>query len=238
MKYFYNRAQAGKFLANELIEYQHENVAVVALSEGGVLVGAQIAMRLHASLSLLVSENIYLPGEHDAVGALSSAGTFTTNSVFSTGQIEEMLSNYHSYIEQQRLLQMQHINRLVGHSGEVKKDLLRRHVVVLVTDGLPSGFSLDVAYDFLKTVAIKRLVIAAVVASVPAVDRMHVLADEICCLDVKPSYMNTNHYFTNNTIPEAKQLFRMMKSISLNWRLGESSPSGSSIAAIHTKSAR
>jgi putative phosphoribosyl transferase len=239
MKYFQSRAHAGKLLAEELKEYAQDNVAVVALSEGGALVGAQIAMRLHASLSLLMSENIYLPGEHDAVAALSSAGTFTTNPALSTGQVEEMMSNYHSYIEQQRMQQMQHINRLVGSDGEIKKDLLRRHIVILATDGLPNGFSLDIAYDFLKTVAIKRLVVAAAVASVPAVDKMHMIADEICCLDVKSNYMETNHYYTNNTIPGHTQLFQMMRQISLSWSLQEHpAQAHQSVAAIHTRPVR
>ena len=42
--YFEDRTQAGSLLAARLVEqYRYENCAVVALSDGGVLVGEQIA---------------------------------------------------------------------------------------------------------------------------------------------------------------------------------------------------
>ena len=46
--YFESRAQAGYMLAEQLVErYRYENCAVVALSDGSVQVGEQIAGYLH-----------------------------------------------------------------------------------------------------------------------------------------------------------------------------------------------
>ena len=57
--YFESRAQAGQLLAVQLLErYRYENCAVVALSDGGVLVGEQIAAQLHCILTMLVTEGI------------------------------------------------------------------------------------------------------------------------------------------------------------------------------------
>ncbi len=217
--YFKNRAYAGRQLAEKLLKYQKDNVAVVALSEGSIIVAAQVAMRLHASLSILLTENIYLPGEPDAIAAVTSAGTFTKNHMFSAGQLEEMMVDYRTYIEEQRLQQFHHMNMLMTHDGEIKKEHLRRHVVILVSDGLVNGFSLDVANDYLKTVALKKLVVATPVASVKAVDRMHLVADEIYCLDVKPNYISTDHYYDENIIPEHENIFKIMRRISINWRV-------------------
>lgn len=217
--YFKNRAQAGRMLAQKLLKYQNENVAVVCLSEGAIIVGAQVAMQLHGSLSVLLTENIFLPGEPDAIAAITSSGTFTKNNMFSPGQLEEMMDDYRGYIEEQRVQKFHKMNMLVSHEGEIKKEYLRRHVVILVSDGLSSGFSLDVAYDFLKTVAIKKLVIATPVASVKAVDRMHLIGDEIHCLDVKPNFVHTNHYYDDNTIPPPASMAHLMKRIALNWQI-------------------
>ncbi len=217
--YFRNRAEAGRKLAVQLDKYANEHVTVVALSPGGVIVGAQIAMRIHATLGLLLTENIYLPGEHSAIAAMSSVGTFTYNNMFSPGQIEELADEYHHFIEQQRIEKLRKINKLVGQEGEIKKELLRRHVVILVSDGLSSGFSLEIAKQFLKTVAIKKIIIATPVASVPAVDIMHLLGDEIHCLSVRENYMFTDHYYDDNTIPPVDDLFKVVKNIALNWEL-------------------
>jgi predicted phosphoribosyltransferase len=57
--YFKSRAQAGQQLAAELLEkYRYENCAVVAMSDGAVLVGEQIANSLHCVFSL--KKSLYL----------------------------------------------------------------------------------------------------------------------------------------------------------------------------------
>lgn len=217
--YFKNRAEAGKKLAQQLSGYRPDNIAVVALSEGALIVGAQIAMQLHGSLSLLLTRNIFLPGENDPIAAITSSGTFTKNQLFSAGQLEELLIDYHTLVDERRRQQMHDMNQLVDHDGEVKKEYLRRHVVILASDGLSNGFSIDVAYDFLKTVAIKKLIVATPVASVQAVDKMHLLSDEIVCLDVKPNYISTNHYYDDNTIPSRDGMGQVMRQIAVNWAI-------------------
>lgn len=215
--YFKNRVEAGRKLVKELEKYQGQQVVVLALSPGAVIIGAQIAMKLHANLALLLTENVYLPGETDPIAALSSAGTFTYNNLFSPGQIEEYISEYHHFIEEKRIEKMHQLNKLMGRDGEVKKDYLRNHVVIVVSDGLSNGFSLDIAASFLKTVAIKKLVVATPLASVPSVDRMHLFADEIVCLSVVINYLSTNHYYDDNTVPDMDRLFELIRNITVNW---------------------
>ena len=55
--YFESRSQAGAILADQVLEkYRYENCAVVAIGEGGVLIGEQIAVKLHCVLMMLLSE--------------------------------------------------------------------------------------------------------------------------------------------------------------------------------------
>ncbi|MDZ7744378.1 MAG: phosphoribosyltransferase family protein [Candidatus Saccharibacteria bacterium] len=215
--YFRSRADAGRQLAVKLEQYKNQNISVVALSEGAVIVAAQIAMKLHGNLMLLLTENIYLPGEKDAIASMSSTGTFSYNNMFTAGQLEELTADYHQYIDQKRREKMHELNVLIGHEGEIHPEYLRHHTVILVSDGLPSGASLDVAEAFLKTIAIKKLIIATPNASVPAVDKMHLIGDEICCLNVVANYLDINHYYDDNTVPKTHDLFKMMQNISLHW---------------------
>lgn len=215
--YFKNRAEAGRMLAKELKKYKKKEVAIVSLSEGGVIVGAQIAMELHASLMVVLTESIYLPGEIEAVAGLNSAGGFAYNGLLPPGELEEATSEFHNYIDQKRFESMHHLNIMVGQEGEIHKQYLRHKIVVLVSDGLASGFSLDVANDYLKTVNIKRLIIATPFASVNAVDRMHLLADEIQCLSVIPNFYFVNHYYDDNTVPKMEDLFSVISNIATHW---------------------
>jgi len=98
MRYFHDRNEAGKLLAEKLAEYKAKNCSVVCLSAGGVLVGYEIAKCLHASLFKLNLESVSLPGEPKPVGTLSSEGTFTYNSEYSKVELEGINMDYHNLI--------------------------------------------------------------------------------------------------------------------------------------------
>ncbi|MDB5178050.1 MAG: phosphoribosyltransferase [Candidatus Saccharibacteria bacterium] len=217
--YFENRTQAGQILAQQLLEkYRYENCAVVALSDGAVLVGEQVAAALHCVLTLLLIEDIEIPGESMSFGGVSQSGNFTYNGMFSAGEVEEYASEFHGYLEEQKREKFQKINRLLGDGGIIDKDLLRDHTVILVADGLDNGASIDVALEFLKPIRIQRLVIATPVAAVQAVDKLHIVADELHILDVKENFMGIDHYYTDNTIPPHEETIAKINQIVLNWR--------------------
>lgn len=219
LMYFKNRAAAGRVLADKLQDYSVKNCAIVALTPGAVLIGAQIAMKLHADLMMLLTANIVLPGENSALAGLTSNNTFTYNNKFSTGEIEEMRADYMGYIEAQRIEKLHHLHVLLSTGGEIDKEMLRRRIVILVSDGLSSGFSLDIASEFLKPIKIEKLIIVTPLASVAAVDRMHLVGDEVHVLSVVENYMDTNHYYDDNTIPSNDNLLKIMRNTPLNWQL-------------------
>lgn len=219
MMYFDNRAQAGQLLAQQLFErYRYEDTAVVALSDGGVVVGEQIAAQLHCVLTLLVTEGVDVPGEGVSFGSVSQTGGFTYNSELTPGEINVYASEFHGYLEDQKREAFQRINRLIGDGGTIDHDLLRNRVVFLVSDGLDNLGALDVAFDFLKPIRVQRLVIAAPVASVAVVDRVHMIADELHILDVKANYMGTDHYYAQNDTPTHEETVAKINQIVLNWR--------------------
>lgn len=217
--YFESRSHAGQELAAQLLErYRYENCAVVALSDGGVLVGEQIAASLHCIVTMLLVETIDVPGESVSFGGVSESGTFTYNSQFSSGEVDEYASEFHGYLEEQKREAFQKINRLLGDGGLIDHDLLRDHTIILVNDGFMDTALIDAALEFLKPIRINRLVIAAPVASEQAVDRLHVAADELHILDVKVNYFDTNHYYSNNEVPSHEATIDKINKIVLSWR--------------------
>lgn len=217
--YFASRLQAGRMLASQLTtKYRYENCAVVALDDGGVVVGAQIAAELHCVLTLLNSASIKLPQEPEAVAGITSDGVVAYNPAYSDGELEEILSENRSYVEEEKLKYIHELNHLVGDGGTVDKRLLRGNNVIIVSDGLKTAFEVDLAYEFLKPVAIDKMIFAIPLASVPAVDRMHILGDEICCLDVVAEYQDTDHYYDQKDIPSHEKIIEIIEKIVLNWK--------------------
>ena len=218
--YFESRSQAGAELADQVLEkYRYENCAVVALGEGGVLVGEQIAVKLHCVLMMLLSEEIDIPGEGLSFGAVSQSGQFTYNSQFSDGEINEYTGEFHGYLEEKKREAHQRINRLLGDGGIIDKRLLKDRTVILASDGLGDNLSpLDVALSFLKSVRIDKLVIAVPFCGIAAVDRLHMTVDEMHILDVKENFMGTNHYYEDNTLPSKEETVKKINQVILNWQ--------------------
>ncbi len=176
--YFESRAEAGVMLASQLTTYRYENTVVVALSDGAVQVGMQIASELHATMTLMLMEPIDVPGEGETFGNLDQDGQFVYNGMFSTGQIEEYYIEFHGYLEDKKREKMSIINKLLGSGGIVDEAILREHNIILVSDGLQNGSSLETALEYLKPLNVLRVIVATPIASVSAVDRAHLLADE------------------------------------------------------------
>ncbi len=216
--YFKDRTQAAELLAQKIVpKYRYENCAVVALSDGGVIIASYLAAQLHCVVMMLLTEQITLPGENVPLGTIDQSGIFTYNGMFSAGQLEAFASEYRNVIEEQKLEKLHKMNRLLGGSGLLEPDMLRYHNVILVSDGFSNGISLDAAAAFLKPYKLERLIVASPLASVPAVDRMHLLADEIVCLDVVENFMDVNHYYDHNNIPPHEEIVKTIQDIVLKW---------------------
>lgn len=215
--YFKDRTEAGQKLARKLAAYKRENTAVIALSLSSVPVAAEIATELHGNLMVYLTRDITLPGEAKSVAAVSSTGHFSYNNLLTPGQVNEISSEFRNHIEQERFNGVHDLNILLGKDGEINKNLLRHHVVILVADALPNGFGLVMAHQFLKTVATKKVVVAAPVAEVNAVDHAHMIADELHIGAVTPNFLSIDHYYDDNkelTVGDVKDL---MGNISLAW---------------------
>jgi predicted phosphoribosyltransferase len=216
--------QAGRLLANEIIKkYDSEDFVVVALSDGGVVVGAQIALQLHTIIMLLLADEIELPREMVAIAGITQDGAFTYNQAYSPGEIEEMVSEYRGTIEQQKMEKLREMHAAVGKEGLIDEELLEDKHIILVSDGLSSGFSIDLALEYLKPVNYQSLIVATPFASTLAVDRMHILADDIFCLSVIEDYYTTNHYYDTQDVPEHEVVVQTIQKVLHDWKPGEPS---------------
>ena len=198
-------------LATKVSEkYDDQNCTVMALSDGGVLVGTQIAIKLDCPLTLLSSADISLPREPMALAGIAPGGTFSYNHNYSDGEIDELVSEFRGFIESEKLTQIHNLNQLIGAGGTISRKTLTDHTIIIVSDGLTTGFEVDLAVQFLKPVPITKIVVCTPFAGVQAVDRIHVLANELFCLSVIADLIDVNHYYDNNEIPSHKIILEML----------------------------
>jgi putative phosphoribosyl transferase len=216
--YFTDRTEAGKLLTEQLLKYKGKKCTLVALSDGAVVVAAQIAAVLECPITMLMASPIIAPGEPDAVASINQEGTYSFNSSYSSGQHEEFDMEYHHVFEQQKLDRLSEMHRLLGRNELIRKDLLKGRTVILVSDGLGSAATVDSAALFLKSIKVKRLVIVTPFAAINVVDRMHILGDDIACLNVLQNYMGTDHYYENNKLPSHEVIIKSIQNMVKNWK--------------------
>jgi putative phosphoribosyl transferase len=216
--YFASRVQAGRMLASKLdSKYQTLPCTVVAMGDGGVMVGAQIAKKLRCPLTLLMNAEINLPREPQAIAGITSGGVLTYNHAYSQGELDEMVGEYYGFIEAEKLTQMHALNQLVGPGGTISKHLLKHRNIILVSDGLKTGFELDIAAEFLKPIDIQKMIVAVPFASLQAVDKMHILADDLYCLSVITDYFDTEHYYDVNDVPDHETVLKTIEELVAKW---------------------
>ncbi len=198
-------------------KYEGKDCAVVAMSDGGVMVGAQIAVKLQCVLTMLLVDEIMLPREPVSIAGISQDGTFSYNRTYAEGDIQELISEFRGVIEQQKLEKLHHMHTQMGRSELIRRDLLRHKNVILVSDGMADPFSLDLAMTYLKPIDMKKLVVVTPMATTDAIDRIHVLADDIICLSVPENFMNVDHYYDTQDVPSHDVVIQSVAQVVKNW---------------------
>jgi predicted phosphoribosyltransferase len=96
--------------------------------------------------------------------------------------------------------------------------VLEGRTIIVVSDGFLNGTSLLATMNFLKPIRAKKIVIAAPFASVAAVDKMHVLGDELQVLSVIDGTFELDHYFENNDVPAQEDIIAILNEAILKWK--------------------
>lgn len=211
MQYFKDRSQAGQELAERLDRYKDSFSVVLAISPlGGVVVAKEIAAKLHLPMGMMAVKEVHLPWRQGPlVGSIDQSGEYTKNPDLTEGVLNAYEGEYHSHIDKERIRLSHEIN-MMHLSNSTKRENLKDHTVIIVSDGLNSVSAINEVIAYLKPVRTTRLVAALPIATIDVIDRLHLAVDEIHCIDVKDNYINTDHYYDNPEIPEYEELLKTL----------------------------
>jgi putative phosphoribosyl transferase len=178
---FWDRADAGRRLAEGLAKYKGDEVVVFAVPRGGVPVAIEVADKLSAPLDIVIPRKIPIPFNPEAgYGAVTEEGILVLNEPLVKGlgltrrQIESQAEEVRVEITR-RIAVYRH--KLKAHSVEGK-------TAIIIDDGLASGFTMAAAIKSMQQRKAARITVAVPVASGAAYDLVKPLADELVCLIV------------------------------------------------------
>jgi len=183
MSVFRDRFHAGKLLAEKLREYAGQrNVILLAVPAGGVPVGYVIAKELGIKMDAIVVRKVQIPWNTEAgFGAVTWDGEAVLNDrlIAQLGLAEKTIAE--SVSKTKRVID----ERQRGFRGDRPRPDLNGKVVVLVDDGLASGFTMLAAARSIHKQQPKRIVVAVPTASLGAVRLLSPEVDEIVCLNMR-----------------------------------------------------
>ncbi len=194
MLVFRDRFQAGNLLAQKLGEYSgKDNVIVLAIPAGGVPVGYSIAKELAVPMDVVIVRKAQIPWNTEAgFGAITWDGETVLNE-----PLVEQLGLTREEIEESILITKRNIQeRLRKFRGDSPLPQLRDKVIILVDDGLASGFTMLATARTARKRRPKRIVVAVPTASLGAVELLMSEVDEIVCLNIRsgPSFAVADAY--------------------------------------------
>ncbi|WP_437567752.1 phosphoribosyltransferase [Sorangium sp. So ce542] len=163
---FRDRADAGRQLASRLTAYAgREDVTLLALPRGGVLVGFEIAKLLRVPLDVLIARRIVAPGnDHMTIGAVASGGVRVVDD-----ELCRALGVSDRTVQWLADVQTREVERLERvYYGCHRAPDIRNRTLLLVDDGVATGASMRAAVTAAEQGRPAGIVIAVPVASYAA----------------------------------------------------------------------
>ena len=177
---FFDRTEAGQFLAETLSTYANrDDVVVLALPRGGVPVAAKVAKNLNAPLDVFVVRKLGLPGHPElAMGAIASGGVRVFN-----GEVVNALRISDEVIDAvsaEELIELQRREKAY-RAGLPPLDVEGKTVIV-VDDGVATGSTMLAAVSALRQLNAARIVVAAPVIAASTYSDTQRAADEVAAV--------------------------------------------------------
>jgi len=179
---FRDRFHAGEILAEKLRELIEGEAIVLAIPSGGVPVGYEVAKKLGLPFELAVVRKVPIPWEPEAgFGAVTWDGLIIFNEPLLAELDLDKKRIEASVVQVKNELQ----RRMEKFRGKKKFPDLNGKTVIIVDDGLASGYTMVAAITSIKRQTPKKVVVAVPTASRSALDLVSGNADQIICLNIR-----------------------------------------------------
>lgn len=190
---FFDRRQAGQQLAVALdFLKDRDNVVVLGIPRGGVVVAYEVAKALGVPLDILITRKIGAPDNPEfALGAVASDGTVVIDRL-----IVDQLDIPADYILDEIRHQHEEIERRMQmFRGERPYPELKGKVVVLVDDGVATGSTVLASLRALRQREPAELILAIPVGPPETVARLAEEADRVVALETPEPFWAVGRFY-------------------------------------------
>ncbi|RLG75246.1 MAG: phosphoribosyltransferase [Thermoprotei archaeon] len=188
LKYvFKDREDGGLTLAKLLIENNvHRGIDyILAIPRGGLPVAYTVSKKLSIKMDIVTVRKVLIPWNTEAgYGAVAPDGTVVINEPlkehlgFSVKEVEEHVKTTLTEVRRREEL----FRRSKGY------DIFKNMKVIVIDDGIASGYTMLVAVKFLKNIGTSKVYVGAPTASLSSIKLLYPYADMIYVPNIRSDF--------------------------------------------------
>lgn len=192
---FKDRIDAAKKLIPELEKYKgHPDAIILAIPRGALEIGAVLRDELELPLDIIVTKKIGAPGNEEyAIGVVGPDGQYEVNE-----GVVAMYGIPREYIEDEAK-RLRHVikRRYRDYRGDHPLPDLKNKTVIIVDDGIATGFTTLAAVNYAHRQNPEKVVLAVPVSAEDSYHKLEPKVDELICLDVRSDFYAVGQFYQN-----------------------------------------
>lgn len=166
---------------------------VLGIPRGGVVTAKNISKILDLPLGVIITRKITAPSQPElAIGAVGPNGT----AIFDTNLINELKVD-ETWIKSEVNIKRREVKEREKkfRRGSSVPISLNGKTVILVDDGVATGYTVEAAIKYLKTRRLKKLILAIPVAPRDTISRLRRQVDKLIVLEIPVSFHAVGQFY-------------------------------------------
>lgn len=216
---FKSRFEAGSQLARKLEQYANSEIELLAIPRGGIEVGHPIALALRRPLDVIVPRKIPCPENPElAIGAVTFDGGIEIDEKLvreldlSESDVRKLAHSVQEDIER----------RLTLYRGNKPRPQLHSKPVMLIDDGLATGYTMIAGIKSVRQDAPSRLTVAVPVSPGTTYERIRELVDDLIVLHVaRDPLFAVSGFYDNFRDLRGEELIKLLDECNREFREGQ-----------------
>ncbi len=205
---FRDRREAGERLASRLVSYRGRDPLILAVPRGGIVVADPIHDALGGELDLIITRKIGAPHQHElAIGATGGDGFLMLNETLisrigiSPDYIEEAAGRERAEIKR----------RLALYRGKRPVPFIENQLVILVDDGVATGYTLLAALRSIVKQNPAELVLAVPVGPPETLEELNKEVDALIYLEAPVNFAAVGQFYKDFSQVEDREVIAILQ---------------------------
>jgi len=188
---FVDRQEAGRRMAEALADLKGEEVVVLGIPRGGVVVAAEVARAYGWPLDTVIPRKIRAPGNPElGLGAIAPGVRVLDQRMLDVLGVSEQYLEREIAEEEREIERRSEAYRRGRPAADVKDK-----VVAVVDDGIATGGTATAAVRWAKGQGARKVILAVPVAPAEGVRNLSREADEVVCLETPEPFYAVGQWY-------------------------------------------